>query len=81
MAVAVGATVMRDATGNVSDLIHVFNGTVRNFYNESEYDLPLGEVKYGTHFDCTHNSCTYGSQNNFQVRNIRVYFLYLLVIV
>lgn len=63
MAVTVGATVMRDASGNITDLMKGVNGTV---YNDSYND---SFTKYDTHFICANSTeCTYGSQNNFQVR-------------
>lgn len=79
MAVAVGATVMRDASGDVADLVEIVNNTARSFMNQSiEYPIQLNEIKYGTHFYCENNhNCTYGGQNNFQVIHPFIHSLFL----
>lgn len=61
MAVVVGATVLRDATGDVADLL-------TNFTNSNETTYSEMDVKFGVQFNCTGvGSCKYGSHNSFQV--------------
>ena len=59
MAFCVGATVLRDATGNTTDLItSAWNETVNNITIPS----------YGAIFECNGN-CSFGTQNNVHVRH------------
>ncbi|KAK0180491.1 hypothetical protein PV327_006127 [Microctonus hyperodae] len=77
MAVMVGATVMRDASGNITDLITTdmfVNFTISSFNSSiikkssNEYLNVTSTVgnTYGTKFNCT-GSCKYGTHNSFQV--------------
>lgn len=77
MAVMVGATVMRDASGNITDLItsNMFvnftipslnSSIIENSSNEYLNVTPTIETIYGTKFNCT-GSCKYGTHNSFQV--------------
>lgn len=79
MAVMVGATVMRDATGDVNDLWTTFNtsipvlsflgannDTAENTIPTVNISQPIWSV-YGTKFNCTGGGCAYGSHNSFQV--------------
>ncbi|XP_076232956.1 sodium chloride cotransporter 69 isoform X2 [Calliopsis andreniformis] len=80
MALMVGGTVIRDASGDVNDLWNVFNhsyaalSTFNNTSNDStesvtmtaEYPSQIVWSAYGTKFNCTGN-CSYGSHNSFQV--------------
>ncbi|XP_026672114.1 bumetanide-sensitive sodium-(potassium)-chloride cotransporter [Ceratina calcarata] len=76
MALMVGASVMRDASGDVNDLWTVFNSSYAglssfNASNETT-EIPIATQnqiawsRYGTKFNCTGN-CQYGSHNSFQV--------------
>ncbi|OXU28442.1 hypothetical protein TSAR_008414 [Trichomalopsis sarcophagae] len=80
MALVVGATVMRDASGNAADLVaNVVNETANSLLNDSAVNFlpPAASVfknltEYGTNFNCTVDEdpvtgCKYGSQNSFQV--------------
>lgn len=80
MALIVGATVMRDASGNVADLVaNVVNESVNSLLNDSAVAFvpPAASVlknltEFGTNFNCTTDEnpdtgCKYGSQNSFQV--------------
>ncbi|KAJ8688514.1 hypothetical protein QAD02_024309 [Eretmocerus hayati] len=75
MAITVGATVVRDATGDVEDL---FNETIGALTNDSITTMWTNAPhrnwsSFGTDFDCerhylVHNkTCAYGIQNNYQV--------------
>jgi hypothetical protein len=75
MAVMVGATVMRDASGDISDLMNVLNASSTLSLNDSIMPtLSENQTRnwspYGTDFNCTTKRCDYGSQNSFQVLNI-----------
>ncbi|XP_043285167.1 bumetanide-sensitive sodium-(potassium)-chloride cotransporter [Venturia canescens] len=62
MAFMIGGSVLRDASGNVTDLLsHV---ATENLTSGEALDRPWSI--YGTDFNCT-NSCPYGSHNSFQV--------------
>ena len=72
----VGATVMRDATGDVSDLLNVVNRSISSALNNtlnSSIEMASSNNEnrtwspYGTDFRCNATSCKYGSQNSFQV--------------
>nr|XP_034182937.1 bumetanide-sensitive sodium-(potassium)-chloride cotransporter [Osmia lignaria]XP_034182938.1 bumetanide-sensitive sodium-(potassium)-chloride cotransporter [Osmia lignaria]XP_034182940.1 bumetanide-sensitive sodium-(potassium)-chloride cotransporter [Osmia lignaria] len=81
MALMVGGTVSRDASGDVNDLWNVYNSSYNvlssfNATNETA-ESPIATANllnssqitwtaYGTKFNCTGN-CTYGSHNSFQV--------------
>lgn len=63
---------MRDASGDVSDLVDVFNESTRSLLNESTSSMLLENQtttwkSYGTNFSCLPEQCAYGSQNSFQV--------------
>ena len=66
-----GATVIRDASGNLTDLIEIFNSSVEmssnNYSNNAIVDTQRNWSEYGTDFNCTIGTCKYGSQNSFQV--------------
>ncbi|XP_076640567.1 sodium chloride cotransporter 69 isoform X1 [Colletes latitarsis] len=79
MALMVGGSVMRDASGNVNDLSNVFNNSYTtispfNASNETTEITTIATINtseivwsmYGTKFNCTGN-CPYGSHNSFQV--------------
>ncbi|CAK9815935.1 Bumetanide-sensitive sodium-(potassium)-chloride cotransporter [Anthophora quadrimaculata] len=78
MALMVGGTVIRDASGDVNDLWNTFNSSYAALSNlnatNDTTEIPITTVdptqivwtKYGTKFNCTGN-CPYGSQNSFQV--------------
>ncbi|CAD1473390.1 unnamed protein product, partial [Heterotrigona itama] len=79
MALMVGGAVVRDASGNVTDLWNIFNSSYTslsslNATNETT-ESPIATVNtseivwsmYGTKFNCTGRKCNYGSQNSFQV--------------
>ncbi|KAG7208571.1 hypothetical protein KM043_014784 [Ampulex compressa] len=79
MAFMVGSTVMRDASGNITDLMTSYNSSlpVLAMFNasnetadstvgpENSYQTAAWSV-YGTNFNCT-GGCAYGSHNSFQV--------------
>ena len=81
MALMVGGSVSRDASGDVNDLWNVYNSSYSvlssfNATNETA-ESPIATANllnssqitwtaYGTKFNCTGN-CTYGSHNSFQV--------------
>lgn len=78
MALMVGGSVMRDASGDVNDLWNIFNSSYTalsslNGTNETT-EFPIVTVNnsnviwsiYGTKFNCTEN-CPYGGHNSFQV--------------
>ncbi|XP_068978847.1 bumetanide-sensitive sodium-(potassium)-chloride cotransporter [Bombus flavifrons] len=77
MALMVGGTVMRDASGDINDLWNIFNSSYTalsslNATNETTESpiatLNTSEIvwsKYGTKFNCT-GHCLYGSHNSFQ---------------
>ncbi|XP_014216505.1 bumetanide-sensitive sodium-(potassium)-chloride cotransporter isoform X2 [Copidosoma floridanum] len=72
MAVMVGATVMRDASGDVSDLYDAFNASSAKMPSPNGTALDDQAARswsiYGTDFNCTSTrSCAYGTQNSFQV--------------
>lgn len=78
MALMVGGTVMRDASGDINDLWNIFNSSYTalsslNATNETT-ESPIATLNtseivwsmYGTKFNCT-GHCLYGSHNSFQV--------------
>ncbi|XP_033219683.1 bumetanide-sensitive sodium-(potassium)-chloride cotransporter [Belonocnema kinseyi] len=80
MAVMVGGSVMRDASGNITDIFSVYNTSVlrsivslenQTIVENETYVEPIPEKVwsiYGTSFNCTApNNCPYGSHNSFQV--------------
>ncbi|XP_060811351.1 bumetanide-sensitive sodium-(potassium)-chloride cotransporter [Bombus pascuorum] len=78
MALMVGGTVIRDASGDINDLWNIFNSSYTalsslNATNETTESsiatLNTSEIvwsMYGTKFNCT-GHCLYGSHNSFQV--------------
>ncbi|XP_024941406.1 bumetanide-sensitive sodium-(potassium)-chloride cotransporter isoform X2 [Cephus cinctus] len=81
MAFMVGASVLRDASGNLQDLQNLFNDSrifqsvadIRNYtiLQENDTHVSWNHTErawsiYGTDFNCSRN-CTHGSHNNFQV--------------
>ncbi|XP_032675841.1 bumetanide-sensitive sodium-(potassium)-chloride cotransporter [Odontomachus brunneus] len=77
MALMVGGTIMRDATGDVNDLWTVYNSSLmRGIVNDTviENSTVLADESinrtswsiYGTDFNCT-AGCQYGSQNSAEV--------------
>ncbi|XP_063980196.1 bumetanide-sensitive sodium-(potassium)-chloride cotransporter [Diachasmimorpha longicaudata] len=80
MALMVGGAVMRDASGNLTDLIQYVNSSevflntavllntsmVDNSTHESANVITREWSSYGTSFNCT-GGCKYGSHNSYQV--------------
>ncbi|KAG6797449.1 bumetanide-sensitive sodium-(potassium)-chloride cotransporter [Apis mellifera caucasica] len=77
MALMVGGSVMRDASGDVNDLWNIFNSSyaalsssnTTNETTESSIIVNSNQIVwsiYSTKFNCTGN-CQYGSHNSFQV--------------
>lgn len=77
MALMVGGSVMRDASGDVNDLWNIFNNSytalsssnTTNETTESSIIVNSNQIVwsiYSTKFNCTGN-CQYGSHNSFQV--------------
>jgi len=81
MAIMVGATVMRDASGNINDLWTIYNNSLsillatnnattaieNNTVITNDDDQILWSI-YGTAFNCsTALKCNYGSHNSFEV--------------
>lgn len=82
MAIMVGGTVMRDASGNIADLWTTYNSSllalsVSGADNDTaiENSTVIENVTrtswstYGTDFNCT-AGCEYGSHNSFEVYKI-----------
>lgn len=82
MAIMVGGTVMRDATGNVTDLWTTYNSSLLALSmpgadNDTaiENSTVIETVTrtswsiYGTDFNCT-TGCKYGTHNSFEVHKI-----------
>ncbi|KAK2585480.1 hypothetical protein KPH14_010136 [Odynerus spinipes] len=78
MAIMVGGSVMRDASGDINDLRTTINNSyvqslldIRNDTSEGNFTI-IGNLSetvwsvYGTKFNCT-SGCNYGSHNSFQV--------------
>jgi len=79
MAIMVGATVMRDASGNINDLWTIYNNSLSVLLATNNATTAIGNSTvitndddqipwsiYGTAFNCT-TKCNYGSHNSFEV--------------
>ncbi|XP_012217293.1 bumetanide-sensitive sodium-(potassium)-chloride cotransporter [Linepithema humile] len=74
MAIMVGGTVIRDASGNVNDLWETYNGSfpglsILDISNDTAIENSTVVNRtwiYGTAFNCT-SGCKYGSHNSFEV--------------
>ncbi|XP_058809410.1 bumetanide-sensitive sodium-(potassium)-chloride cotransporter isoform X2 [Phymastichus coffea] len=72
IALMVGATVVRDATGDTFDLLQVFNRSIRSSFDRATLasfseNFNRDWTTYATDFNCSLKACPYGSQNSFQV--------------
>lgn len=75
MAIMVGGTVMRDASGDINDLWETYNGSfpglsILDTNNDTAIENNTFVNRtwiYGTSFDCT-SGCKYGSHHSFEVR-------------
>lgn len=88
MALTIGASVTRQASGNITDLliyqnnsqallndtVVINNFTINNNSSYHTFDMRKHDSSiYGTLFNCTDN-CKYGSHNSFQVIELVSYF-------
>ncbi|XP_051157409.1 bumetanide-sensitive sodium-(potassium)-chloride cotransporter [Leptopilina boulardi] len=79
IAIMVGGSVMRDASGNIMDLFNIYNSSIlraigglenqTSIENETYFEsIPEKNWSiYGTSFNCTQPYCPFGTHNSFQV--------------